>query len=324
MEKKSVSATVVEELCSQELKKNVYFPFFSGVLRGCGELIFTREGFSIDVKHTNGLLIRILQKIIKEVYGIALDSDYTDMNLGYKHDFFYTMIIPAIPAGDLLERCCIVHNKYEFVTNIPKKFLGSNAAKKAYLQGLFLSCGFLKTPQESDDVSQKSQSGYTLSFNLNSNLVKEEIISLITTEAYLADDAVRQKKSGSGIYIKSSEAICDVLTYIGSVKGALMLHNIISTRKMRNDINRVTNFDLANIDKAVVAGAKQTDAITRLKQSGVYDKLSPIMKLTCDMRQLYPDMGLEELGKEFDPPISKSCINHRLRKIMELAENLED
>lgn len=324
MEKKSVSDIVIQEICAYEIKKNAYFPFISGVIRGTGELIFTRDGFSLGIQHTNGDFMKKIADILRSIYNVEIEMDYTDMNFGYKKGFFYTMILPAQYATDLLERCCITKDKYTFVEIIPKKLISSNTAKRAFLQGLFLACGFLKVPASVDDMSVKTQSGYTLNFSLNSDIVRQEIADLIEKECLLDKGTLKFKKSGNGIYIKNSESICDVLTFMGSVKGVLTLHEIISERRMRNDVNRVNNFDLANIDKSVIAGAKQVDAINRLMHTPIYDRLSQSMKDTCKMRLDYPDMSLEELAKQLTPPISKSCINHRLRKIMELAEDIED
>lgn len=319
---KTVVDTVFDELYDLGVKRREYYSFLSGVIRGAGELSFTPRGFSVSIKHTEQRLIRLIENVVKDLYSYDVTADFSRMNLGYKEGFFYTLVIPAEISSDLLEKCGVVTRKYEFIDVLPPKLVGSKATKKAFLRGLFLSCGFLKIPesQSGGGVSQ----GYTLSFNLNSDIVKEKIVTLIEQECLLEPGTVKRKKKGSGIYIKSSEAICGILTFLGSVKGSLLLYDVISARQLRNDVNRVNNFDLANLDKSVVAGARQIDAITRIKNSGSYSKLSDELKKICDIRCEFPDVSLEELRMKLQPPISKSCLNHRLRRIVEIAESLNE
>jgi DNA-binding protein WhiA len=316
---------VREELCAQDLKKNAYFPFLSGVIRGAGELHFTQEGFAVCIKHRDGVFMNLVVSVLKTVYGdenAGLERDKTEC--GGRLEEFFSVYLPPAVSGDLLERCCIVRDKYEFVEELPKKMLDGNSAKKAFLRGLFLSCGYLKTPEQTEDLAEQTKSGYTLSFSLNSDIIKRDVMALLEKETFVADGTIREKKTGHGIYIKNSEAICNFLAYVGCVAGTLTLHEIISARRVRNDINRVNNFDLANIDKAVAAGAKQVDAIKKLKKNGIYNSLGDGLKKMCDEREKNPDLGLEELGRRFEPPITKSCVNHRLRKLVELAGESEE
>ena len=322
MEKKGVKETVINELLKYEVKKNVRIPYLSGIIRGVGELIFSFGGFVVEIKHTNKNFIYGIVDIVEDIYGEKLEVECNEMFLGYTHDKFYRIVIDAKISSDLLERCCITKDKYEFVRSLPKEFLTSTGAKKAFLKGLFLSCGFIKVPEENLGFNEKTpKGGYTLTFNLNSDIIKQDIITLIAKECLINEDSIRCKKNSSVIYLKSGEAICNVLTFMGAVEGSLKLFGVISSRKMRNDLNRANNCDLANINKVVDAGSKHLEAIRILESSEEYVKLSDAMKETCEMRKRYPDIGIEELGKLFSPPISKSCLNHRLRKIVELSES---
>ena len=285
----------------------------------------TSTSFVVEIKHTNKTFIKGIAEIIGDIYGEEPEIECNEMDLGYTHDNFYKIAVDAKTSSDLLERCCITKEKYEFVRSLPKEFLASTSAKKAFLKGLFLSCGFIKVPEENFGFGDNSyRGGYTLTFNLNSDIIKQDIISLIARECLISEETIRCKKNSSVIYLKSGEAICNVLTFMGAVEGSLKLFGIISSRKMRNDLNRANNCDLANINKVVDAGSKHIEAIKKLEESEEYIKLSDVMKETCEMRKKYPDIGIEELGKMFSPPISKSCINHRLRKIVELSAKFEN
>ena len=327
MANKGVRETVTSELLRKETKKNVRIPYLSGAIRGMGELKFSLGGFIIEMKSTNKDFIDEIASMIEDIYQSYDIVERFESLHSYTNEYFYCIRIAAERSADLLEKCCIVRNKYEFIDNIPDELLYSIAAKKAFLKALYLSCGFLKVPELNEDdfdMASHGKNGYTLTFNLNSDIVRDDIVTLISNECLIDADTIKRKKNGCGIYLKSGEAICNVLTFIGAVEGALILFDIISSRKMRNDINRVNNCDIANINKVVDAGTKQIEAIKILENSGEYEFLGDVIKETCKMRKEYPDIGIKELGNKFLPPISKSCLNHRLRKIVSLAEEIKN
>ena len=103
--------------------------------------------------------------------------------------------------------------------------------------------------------------------------------------------------------------------------------NIMSAKlekDLRNSVNRRLNCDSANLDKAVEAAQEQLEAIRRLQACDLLEQLPDKLQETAALRLEYPELSLSELAEEFDPPISKSCLNHRLRKLMELARKLSD
>ncbi len=316
MEKKTVREIVTDELCALEVKKNARYPFLSGVIRGAGELHFSPNGFIAEIRHKNREFVSLCATVLVSLYGEEYKIEESDFASGNEREKFYSVFLSQERSEDLLKKCRIVRDKYEFVDGIPEDFLASNTAKRAFLRGLYLACGSVRVP-ESD--GEKKNGGYILSLNLNSDKVKDDVIGLLAREAMIEPEAVRVKKTGNFIYIKNSEAVCNVLTALGSVQGTLDTYGIIARRQVLNKVNRVRNCDMANIDKTVKAGSAQLEAIKKLEENGVYETLSEELKQTCRLRKEHPDLGIEQLGKEFDPPVGKSCVNHRLRKITELA-----
>ena len=94
-------------------------------------------------------------------------------------------------------------------------------------------------------------------------------------------------------------------------------------KDLRNDVNRRLNCDTANVDKAIGAAMEHMEAIRKLRQAEKLEDLPEKMKETIRLRERYPELTLSELAQEFDPPVTKSCLNHRLRKVLELARGLE-
>lgn len=95
--------------------------------------------------------------------------------------------------------------------------------------------------------------------------------------------------------------------------------NAKAEKDLRNGVNRRVNCESANLDKAVDAAQDQLEAIRRLYAAGAVEGLSPQLKETIVLRETYPELTLSQLAAEFDPPITKSCLNHRLRKLIELS-----
>ncbi len=124
------------------------------------------------------------------------------------------------------------------------------------------------------------------------------------------------------VYLKESEAIADFLTYIGAQNGALELMQVKMMKELRNDVNRRSNCETANIMKTANAAAVQRIAIERIQKYMGLEQLSPELKELCELRYENPGMSLRELGENLSVPISRSGVNHRIQKILELAETL--
>ena len=152
--------------------------------------------------------------------------------------------------------------------------------------------------------------------------VSREIESLLVECGYPPKSLSR---NGSSItYFKQSDQIEDFLTMIGAPVAAMNIMSAKLEKDLRNSVNRRLNCDSANLDKAVEAAQEQLEAIRRLQACDLLEQLPDKLQETAALRLEYPELSLSELAEEFDPPISKSCLNHRLRKLMELARKLSD
>ena len=123
--------------------------------------------------------------------------------------------------------------------------------------------------------------------------------------------------------MKESEHIEDFLTYIGASAAAMRLMEQKVFKDYRNRINRRSNCEFSNIRRTIDAAEAQTVAILRLAERGELQDLPEALRTTADIRIAFPDLSLAELCDKFDPPVSKSCLNHRLRKLSALAKEKE-
>ena len=134
-----------------------------------------------------------------------------------------------------------------------------------------------------------------------------------------AEPTIVNRKNGVGLVYKSSGAIEDVLSVIGANHAYFTLVNGKIEREIRNNENRATNCETRNIAASVDAAGRQIAAIEKLKAEDKYDTLPQALKETAEMRLLYPSLPLSELANKFAPPLTKSGLNNRLKKILELA-----
>ena len=180
--------------------------------------------------------------------------------------------------------------------------------RSAFLRGVFLAGGSCTDPQKR----------YHLELTTSHQQAGRELESLLMDMGFQPKSLLR---SGYHItYFKQSEHIEDFLTMIGSPVAAMAVMTAKMEKELRNSINRRLNCDTANLDKAVDAAQEQLEAIRRLRGAGVLEQLPEKLRQTASLRETYPELTLSELAAEFDPPVTKSCLNHRLRKLLELAK----
>ena len=147
--------------------------------------------------------------------------------------------------------------------------------------------------------------------------VSRELRALLLEAGFSPKETTR--KGNSVTYFKQSEAIEDFLTAIGAPLAAMEIMNAKAEKDLRGSVNRRVNCDSANLDKAVDAALEQVEAIERYARSRGLDALPDKLRATAELRLSHPELTLSQLAALSDPPVTKSCLNHRLRKLMELA-----
>ncbi|HKL74162.1 MAG TPA: DNA-binding protein WhiA [Clostridia bacterium] len=325
MDSGKVLKIVNDDLYLEKLKPCCYFPFLSGIIRGCAELIFTPKGFAMYFQSSDDKLIQLVKEIINKLIDEDFQVEKSYIDKGYLKGYFYTLNLPVENAQTILEKCKIIENRCEIIDKIPSELVAKTCCKSAYLRGLFLSCGTLSTPPEAvGGMSGKTKAGYHLEFGVNSEVVREDIKNLLTAFAQVKKSQIGFRTKKSGIYVKTAEAICNILAAMGSNNGVIAVQQIITSREMKNQVNRASNFVLANINKSISAGEKQLEAIKRIEETIGLDSLPPTIKEVAYLRMNNLDATLNELALMCVPPSTKSAINHRLRKLVQTASEIID
>lgn len=133
---------------------------------------------------------------------------------------------------------------------------------------------------------------------------------------------ITKRKDKRIVYLKDRETIADFLGFTGAVSAMMQMENSLILKDMRNTVNRKVNFETANIERTVGAAVKDIEDIHYIEQHGGLKQLPDGLREIAQLRMDYPDASLKSLGESMDPPLGKSGVNHRLRKIREAADRL--
>ena len=200
--------------------------------------------------------------------------------------------------------------RQSLVLHVNFALLEDDCCRTAFLRGAFLAGCSVTDPEKR----------YHLELSTSHVQASREVSALLQEMGFLPRSVMR---GGSAvIYFKQSEHIEDLLTTIGAPVAAMDIMTAKVDKEIRNGANRAMNCDMANVNKTLDAVAAQQEAIKKLESAGQLDKLPEKIHETARLRMQNPELPLAQLAALFDPPISKSCLNHRIRKIMEEARKL--
>ena len=198
----------------------------------------------------------------------------------------------------------------EFKIKISSLFTAEQNVKMSYIKGAFLGSGSCTIPAET------GKSGYHLEFVFSERKIAKEFCDLLWEEELLAK--VIKRKETYVVYIKNKELISDFLSMIGAKNCLKKFLSVVDKRDEANQSNRAANCFSGNADKTAQAAVKQTLAIERIKKGSGLDSLTDDLKELALLRLENPSMSLQELADTLK--ISKSCLNHRMRRLMEISE----
>ena len=247
-----------------------------------------------------------LPRLFHRAFGVKFDRQPADEAPGSK-------LIFQITDPDKLRRVLDTLGydpRQSLVLHVNFALLEDDCCRTAFLRGAFLAGGSVTDPEKR----------YHLELSTSHIQASREVSALLQEMGFLPRSVMR---GGSAvIYFKQSEHIEDLLTTLGAPVAATEIMTAKVDKEIRNGANRAMNCDMANVNKTLDAVAVQQEAIEKLEKSGQMEKLPEKIQETARLRMQNPELPLAQLAALFDPPISKSCLNHRIRKIMEEARKL--
>ena len=300
----SFSAEVKNELCRSEVE------------RGCcalGEALgvllfantFTAEEIRIVTESVD--FAQRLPKLFRRSFGVTFDSLPTE-NGGGKLHF-------SIRESEKLERIfelCGFSRSNSLSLHVNFALLEKDCCRRSFLRGAFLAGGSVTDPEKRYHLELSTTHG-------NAGREAEKLLGDMELAPKLTE-----RKGNHVLYFKQSETIETVLTSMGAPICAMAVMEAKINKNWRNIANRKTNCDSANLDKTVAAAGEQIAAIGKLRDLGILEGLPDKLQQTAALREEYPEENLVELGQLHQPPISKSAVNHRIRKLMQIARGTEE
>lgn len=194
----------------------------------------------------------------------------------------------------------------------PKQVIQKECCKKAFLRGIFLATGSVSDPSKA----------YHFEIVVRNKDMATYIRDVI--QSFSLDAKITKRKKYYIVYLKEGAMIVDMLKVMEASVNLMDMENVLILKEMRNDINRRVNCETANIKKTVNAARRQIHDIEYIMQAKGIQYLSPSLREIAQLRLEEPDANLNELGEMLNPPVSKSGVNHRLRKISEIANELRE
>lgn len=186
----------------------------------------------------------------------------------------------------------------------------NSCCQRAFLRGAFLSVGSISDPAK----------GYHLEFVCADEKKAKQLQNVL--QHFEIDGKIVIRKKYHVVYLKEGESIVDLLNVCEAHVSLMEFENLRILKEMRNSINRRVNCEAANITKTVTAATRQIEDIEYIRDHGGFNVLPDNLREMAEVRLEYPDASLKELGEYLDPPVGKSGVNHRLRKLSEYAEKL--
>ena len=310
----SFSAKVKGELGRYtEMSREEALAQISAMMKVSGTIGFNGKGLSFKITTENPTSARLVFTLLKEHFQIHSKLMVKKSNSLKKNNIYMVVIDEEMGVRGLLKETGIFKEVDGGITldyRIDEKMVETDDEKRAYIRGAFLGGGSVTNPEKN----------YHLEFVTHSEEYAQDLCELINSCGL--NSKVIQRKNSFIVYIKEGEQIVDILNIMGAHSCLLELENIRIMKEIRNNVNRLVNCETANLSKTVNAAVRQVESIKFIQSKIGLKRLPQNLREIAELRLEYPDESLKELGEMLDPPVVKSGVNHRLRKIEKIAEEL--
>ena len=308
----SFSGNVKEELSWQlSSARHCQIAEIAAIISMCGSVCEDVRGrYSLKIRTENLAVARKSFTLLRKTFNIRTDISIRTNRL--KGSVSYHVIIKdsddalrVLQAAKLIGPNGEIREELSVVQNI---VIQQTCCKRAFIRGVFLAAGSMSDPEKS----------YHFEIVCPCIEKAEQICRII--QCFDLDAKIVQRKKTFVVYLKEGSQIVDILNVMEAHRALMDLENIRILKEMRNSVNRKVNCETANINKTVSAAVKQIEDIKYIQDTNGFDKLPDALKDMALTRLTYPEASLKELGNLLNPPVGKSGVNHRLRKLSEIAD----
>ncbi|MTH53790.1 DNA-binding protein WhiA [Bacillus mangrovi] len=306
----SFASETKKELTQVEIKGCCLKAELSALIRMNGSLSFSNRKLVLDIQTENAAIARRIYILLKRQYDATVELLVRKKMRLKKNNVYIVRLTEQ--AKEILEDLKILGESFTFVREISPELIQKKCCRRSYMRGAFLAGGSVNNPE-------------TSSYHLEIfSLYKEhsDSLSSLMNTFHLNSKSLERKK-GYIAYMKEAEKIAEFLNIIGAHTALLKFEDIRIVRDMRNSVNRLVNCETANLNKTIGAALRQVENIRYIDSKIGLDMLPDKLREIARLRVDYQDVTLKELGEMVSSgTISKSGINHRLRKLDQIADNL--
>ncbi|MFE8696567.1 DNA-binding protein WhiA [Cytobacillus sp. FJAT-53684] len=306
----SFASETKKELTNLEVKDCCGKAELSALIRMNGSLSFSNRKLIVDIQTENAAIARRIYILIKKNYNVQVELLVRKKMRLKKNNVYIVRLSER--ASEILDDLKIISEGFVLTHDISEALIKKKCCKRSYLRGAFLAGGSVNNPE-------------TSSYHLEiSSLYKEHNDSLCELmNTFGLNSKTLERKKGFITYLKEAEKITEFLGVVGAHSALLKFEDIRIVRDMRNSVNRLVNCETANLNKTIGAAIRQVENIRFIDETVGLHILPDKLREIAELRVAYQDVTLKELGEMVSGGnISKSGINHRLRKIDEIAEKL--
>ena len=308
----SFSSEIKEELSRPaSMGRHCRLAETAAIISLCGKIIITEnDRFCVKIQTENLPVARKYFTLLRKAFNIK-----AEVAIRKNREVFSCSVVVRKDreARRLLKETCLLDsdgNIHECMSLIHNQLLRQNCCRRAFLRGAFLAAGSVSDPEKS----------YHFEMVCSSQKKAEQIQELLVQ--YQIDAKTILRKRHYVVYVKEGSQIVELLGLMGAHVSLMQFENVRIVKEMRNSVNRKVNCETANLNKTVSAAVRQVEDIRYIEHHKGLHQLPEGLEETARLRLEHPDASLKELGDMLSPQVGKSGVNHRLRKLSLIAEQL--
>lgn len=310
----SFSGKVKDELSRQwSQARHCQIAELAALISICGSIVIdSRDQYRIKIHTENITVARKVFTLVQKTFNIEADISVR-RNVLKESVSYFVLIKKHSDALRVLQATKLTDeymNGFEEIHIVNPIIVRQTCCKRAFLRGVFLAAGSMSDPEKS----------YHFEIVCAAEAMAVQLRKMIC--GFSMDGKIVQRKKSWVVYLKEGSQIVDMLNIMEAPLSLMELENVRILKEMRNTVNRKVNCETANINKTVSAAVRQLEDIKYLQSTIGLEKLPEGLEETAHIRLSHPDATLKELGEFLSPTVGKSGVNHRLRRISEMAEKV--
>jgi hypothetical protein len=276
-------------------------------IRLSGNIQISGKRLALNIVTSNAAVARRIFSLVKQAFALSSEVLVRRKIRLRKNNVYLIRISETARVREVLTRLGMMQDGL-LVGEPDERVTKNKCCRRSYLRGAFLAAGSVSNPENS----------YHLEIYTDYQEQADHLAGLIQSFGFKPKVTIR--KNGFLLYVKDSNEIVEFLNVIGAHSALLNFENIRIIKGIRNRINRLVNFETANVTKTVAAAVKQADSIRVIEEHmGIAGLPDPLRQL-AELRLAHPEASLQELGEMLEPPLGKSGVNHRMRKLEKTAK----